>query len=177
MQTHPQPAPVFLAPVACAVVGSRHGSPYGVAQFTAALVAAGGTVRTGCAAGVDTAALVAVAQAGGTFATVRAPATHAPAGGHVQVMAQTGSPQALAIRTRLVVTHAQALAVFPPSGGALALGPGSLLALREGLRRALPMFVAGPTPPSIGDCWQPYTVAGVAGWYRPTPRPVMPALF
>ena len=177
MQTDPQPAP-FLRPAAVAVVGSRHGSPYGVAQFVTALVTVGGTVRTGCAAGVDTAALTAVAPAGGTFATVRVPATHAPAGGHVQVMAQARSPQGLAIRTRLVVAHAQALAVFPPAGGAAALGPGSLVALREALRRALPVFVAGPTPPSIGDCWQPYTVVGVPGWYRPTPRPnTMPALF
>ena len=157
-----------------AVVGSRQGSPFGVAQFVGGILAAGGVVATGCAAGVDTAALTAVAQAGQPFTTVRA-GVPVPAG-HVQVLAQAGSPQALAIRTRFVVSSALACAVFPPVGGTAALGPGSVLALRVALSLGLPIFYAGPTaPPAAG--FRRATVAGVAGWLRPSPRASIQALF
>ena len=53
-------APTFPLGGAVAVVGSRHGSPYRPDSFAAAVVAAGGSVVTGCARGVDHAAATAV---------------------------------------------------------------------------------------------------------------------
>lgn len=152
------PAPAFPLAGAVALVGSRHGSPYSVPQFAAAVVAAGGRVVTGCARGVDHTARTTAAQAG-------KPAT----------VYQAAGPQAyqLARRTVQVVHAAAAVAVFPPAPGALALGPGSRLALRTAQARALPVFVAGPTAPA-GPGWSLVRVAGVAGWLW---LPPMPALF
>lgn len=162
--------PLSAAPVA--VVGSRHGSPYGVAQFAAAVVQAGGHVLTGCASGVDRAAACAAAAAGARVTRVPALGawpTRAPASR--VVVAADHTPPALATRTRLVVQHAAAVAVFPPAGGAGALGPGSLLALRLAVRRGVPVFVAGPVAPA-GVGWSAAAVAGVAGWLR-LPAPTL----
>lgn len=146
-----------------AVVGSRRGSPFGPAQFAAAVIGAGGHVLTGCAAGVDRAAAEAAAAAGARV--VRVPALGdwggRPAASRV-VVAAGRYPTDLATRTSIVVQHARAVAVFPPSGD---LGPGSALALRLALGRTVPVFFAGPVaPPTPG--FTPATVAGCAGWVR-----------
>lgn len=138
----------FPLSVSIAIVGSRHGSPFGVSQFARAVATAGGQVVTGCARGVDSAAAAAAAAAGRPATIYRA---------------ASQSPAALATRTRLVVSAAAAVAVFPPAGGAAALGPGSALALRLALRRGVPVFVAGPSAPA-GAGWSAATVAGVSGW-------------
>ena len=152
--------PLHSAPVA--IVGSRHGSPYGVAAFAAAVIAAGGHVLTGCASGVDRAAARAAAAAGARVTRVPAlggwPAR--PVASRV-VVAADQSPAALATRTRCVVSAAAAVAVFPPAGGVL--GPGSALALRLALSRGVPVFVAGPVAPARSG-WAAATVAGVSGW-------------
>ena len=158
--------PLHAAPVA--IVGSRHGSPYGVAQFATAVIRAGGHVLTGCAAGVDRCAASAAAAAGARV--TRVPALGAwpsrPVASRV-VVAADQSPAALATRTRCVITAAAAVAVFPPAGGAL--GPGSALALRLALSRGVPVFVAGPLAPARSG-WAAATVAGVAGWlHLPAP--------
>ena len=59
------PAPAFPLAGVVAVVGSRHGSPYPVGQFAAAVVQAGGSVVTGCARGVDQVAARTAAAAAG----------------------------------------------------------------------------------------------------------------
>lgn len=166
----PATFPLAAAPVA--VVGSRHGSPFGVPQFAAAVVAAGGHVLTGCARGVDRAAACAAAAAGAPVTRVPALAAatwgQRPARSRV-VVAAGQYPSDLATRTRVVVQHAAAVAVFPPAGGAGLLGPGSLLALRLALSRGVPVFVAGPVAP-VGPGWAAATVAGVAGWlWLPAP--------
>lgn len=164
--------PLSAAPVA--VVGSRHGSPFGVPQFAAAVIQSGGHVLTGCASGVDRAAACAAAAAGARVTRVPALSGWAsrPVASRV-VVAADQSPAALATRTRLVVSAAAAVAVFPPAAGAGALGPGSLLALRVGLRRGVPVFVAGPVAPALGAGWAAATVAGVPGWLHLPP----PTLF
>lgn len=163
-------AAAFPLAAAVAVVGSRHGSPYPVAQFAAAVVQAGGQVVTGCARGVDTAAASAAARAGRPATIYRA---------------ASFTPQALATRTRHVITAAAAVAVFPPAGGQL--GPGSSLALSLALRRVwagVAVFVAGPIAPAPvlyqpPGQWVPAAVAGVPGWlWSPAPAPpAMPSLF
>ena len=141
---------VFAAPVA--VVGSRHGSPFGAGAFAAAVVAAGGSVVTGCAAGVDQEAAAAAAP------KVRVFRAEAPA------------PWALAKRTGQVINAARAVAIFPPASGDL--GPGSALALRLALGRNLPVFVAGPVRPA--PQFDPAHLGGVSGWLF---LPPMPTLF
>ena len=95
-----------------AFAGSRHGSPWAAGPVVRAVLSAGGSVRVGCARGVDSvvreAAPCAVVVAANAFA------------GPVRVQ--------LVQRTRAVVLGAQALAVFPPASGLL--GPGSSLAVR-----------------------------------------------
>lgn len=154
-----------------AVVGSRHGSPYRPGQLAGYVVRAGGQVVTGCARGVDSAA---AAAAGAAMQQV-----HASSSALHVIHAASRQPRDLATRTRQVVAAAVAVAVFPPAGGAAALGPGSLLALGLAQRSRLPVFVAGPTAPTTGSGWQPGTVAGVAGWlWFPAPAPApMPSLF
>ena len=178
------PVPAFPLAGVVAVVGSRHGSPYPVGQFAAAVVQAGGSVVTGCARGVDqVAARTAAAAAGVHPARLLPPAylalNHLP---RVLVCrAYDRSARALAQRTRRVVEFAQAVAVFPPAGQP---GPGSTLALSLALRRAcsgVAVFYAGPVPPPAvpyqpPGTWQPAAVAGVAGWLW-SPLPDMPPLF
>ena len=139
-----------------AVAGSRRGSPWSPAPVLALVRAAGGRVRVGDAAGVD--------------AAVRALCPDARV---LSARAFPGPPRAaLARRTRAVVLGpppADLLLVFPPAGGAPALGPGSSLALRLALEAGLPAWVAGePRPP--GALWRPLALAGVPGWVHP-PRP------
>lgn len=171
-------APAFPLTGVVAVVGSRHGSPYGVAQLAAAVVAAGGSVVTGCAGGVDQAA-AAGAGAGVLPLRLLPPAYLAlSAMPRVLVCRAAGrTPQALATRTRYVVQFAAAVAVFPPTPGAVALGAGSLLALRAAQARRLPVFVAGPAAPALGSGWSLVRVAGVSGWLWLPPACGMPDLF
>lgn len=150
-------APAFPLAAAVAVVGSRHGSPYPVAQFAAAVVQAGGQVVTGCARGVDSAAAAAAARAG------------RPATIH---LAASQLPRDLAARTRQVIHAAAAVAIFPPAG---TLGPGSALALRTAQARRVPVFFAGPAAPAAAG-WSPAVVGGVPGWCW-SPAPAMPSLF
>jgi len=139
-----------------AVAGSRRGSPWSPAPVLALVRAAGGRVRVGDAAGVD--------------AAVRALCPDARV---LSARAFPGPPRAaLARRTRAVVLGpppADLLLVFPPAGGAPALGPGSSLALRVALEAGLPAWVAGEPRPS-GALWRPLALAGVPGWVHP-PRP------
>lgn len=167
--TTPPARPFPLSRVA--IVGSRYGSPYRPGQLARYVVAAGGQVITGCASGVDSAA---AAAAGAAMQQV-----HASPSALRVIHAATRHPRDLAARTRQVVAAAAAVAVFPPAGGAAALGPGSLLALGLAQRQRVPVFVAGPVAPTTGTGWQPGIVAGVAGWlWFPAPAPApMPRLF
>lgn len=130
-----------------AVVGSRLGSPFGVAPFACAVAAAGGFVVTGCARGVD--AQVAAALAGVVSVPAAAPL---PASGHLRVLAASRAPVHLAQRTRRVISAACAVAIFPPSGQPL--GPGSALALRLAVSAGLPVFFAGPVLPGLFSGWR-----------------------
>ena len=128
-----------------AFAGSRHGSPFPVALVVRAILSSGGSVRVGCAAGVD-----AVVRSCCPSATV------------VRASSFSGPPRVpLAARTSAVVSGASALCVFPPAGGSL--GPGSSLAVREALRRDLPVWCAGPQP-SIPAPWLHLRLAGVPGF-------------
>lgn len=127
-----------------AVAGSRHGSPFPVAPVVRAVLAAGGSVRVGCASGAP--------------ATVRSCCLSAVV---LRASSFSGSPRArLAARTRAVVAGADVLVVLPPAGGTL--GPGSSLAVREALRRGLSVWCAGPRP-SVPAYWQPQSLAGAPG--------------
>lgn len=132
-----------------AVVGSRHGSPFGVSTVCYSLVGSGCSLVTGCAAGVDR--------------TVRA---SVPSARVISAMSfvRRGLPVtvALAARTRAVVQQSKAVCIFPPASGNL--GTGSSLALQTALVMGLPVWVAGPVAPTrLG--WQPLTIAGVSGWF------------
>jgi len=90
----------------------------------------------------------------------------------VRVDRFTGSYRArLVQRTRAVVLghkdlglpKADFLIVFPPEGGAPALGPGSSLALSVAAKAGIPVWVAGEPKPN-GHGWAPLELAGVAGW-------------
>lgn len=130
---------------AVAFAGSRYGSPFPVAPVVSAVLSAGGSVRVGCATGVD--------------AAVR---SRCPSAVVLRASSFSGPLRArLAARTRAVVAGASALCVFPPAGGAL--GPGSALAVREALRNGLPVWCAGPRH-SIGVFWSPLRLAGVPGF-------------
>lgn len=114
-----------------AFCGSRHGSPFPVSPVVAAVLSAGGSVRVGCASGVD--------------AAVR---SCCPSAVVLRVSSFPGPARArLAARTRAVVAGASALCVFPPAGGSL--GPGSSLAVREALRRGLPSGAPVRVPQSL----------------------------
>jgi hypothetical protein len=141
-----------------AFAGSRHGSPWAAGLVVRAVLSAGGSVRVGCARGVDSvvrdAAPCAVVLAASGFS------------GPMRV--------ALAARTRVVVSGAQALAVFPPLSGVL--GPGSSLAVRVAVAALLPVWVAGVVVPSgFGVVWVPCVVAGVPGFLHAPP--LQPSLF
>jgi hypothetical protein len=128
-----------------AFAGSRHGSPFPVAPVVSAVLSSGGSVRVGCASGVD--------------AAVR---KCCPLAVVVRASSFSGPPRArLAARTRVVVAEASALCVFPPAGGSL--GPGSSLALRCALSTGLPVWCAGPRP-SVSAFWSPLRLAGVPGF-------------
>ena len=143
------PCPFPLSGVV-AFAGSRFGSPWSVAPVVAAVLAAGGVVRVGCARGVDSAVRSAAADGSpGSLAVVSA--------------SSFGSGRrALAARTRSVVSGpgVRVLCLFPPASGVL--GPGSSLALSVALERGLPVWSAGPRP--VGAGWQPCALAGVPGW-------------
>jgi hypothetical protein len=110
-----------------------------------AVLSAGGSVRVGCAGGVD--------------AAVRA---CCPSAVVLRASSFPGPPRArLAARTRAVVSGASALCVFPPAGGFL--GPGSSLAIREAFARNLPVWCAGPRP-AVPALWSPLRLAGVPGF-------------
>jgi hypothetical protein len=134
--------------VCVAVVGSRHGSLFNVAQLCHCLTASGCSVVTGCANGVDK--------------TVR---LTLPSARVISAMSfvRRGLPvsAALAARTRAVVLASNAVCIFPPRSGSL--GAGSLLALQTALESNRPVWVAGATPPTPSG-WQPFTLAGVFGW-------------
>ncbi|WP_295814401.1 hypothetical protein [uncultured Deinococcus sp.] len=140
---------------AVAIVGSRHGSPYGVAAFAQFVICGGGQVITGCAPGVDHAAAAAAGAA--------MQAAHAHPASLQIVRAQGGQAWALARRTHDVVRRAVCVAIFPPAGGVL--GPGSALALRLAQARGLAVFVAGPHAPAPD--WQAFKVGSVSGWLWP----------
>ncbi|WP_234555278.1 hypothetical protein [Thermus caliditerrae] len=148
-----------------AFAGSRHGSPWPVAPVVRLVLASGGAVRVGDQRGVD--------------AAVRAAC---PSAVVVRASWFPGPPAAqLHQRTRAVVLGhpgmglppASALLVFPPAGGAPALGPGSSLALRLAVGAGLPVWVAGDPRPS-GPGWAPLSLAGVPGWVL---YPVQSTLF
>ena len=128
-----------------AFAGSRHGSPYPVVPVISAVLAAGGSVRVGCARGVDQ--------------SVR---TAAPTAAVISALQFSALPPraALARRTMTVVYHASALCLFPPASGVL--GPGSTVALNTALNLFLPIWCAGVAPTSSN--WQPHTLCGVSGW-------------
>jgi hypothetical protein len=132
-----------------AFAGSRHGSPFPVAPVVRVVLEAGGSIRVGCAHGVD-AAVRAVAPNAVTLEAKNFPGVAA-----VQ----------LAARTRAVVSGAQALALFPPASGVL--GPGSTLALECALNASLPVWVAGHRAPS--SAWSVCILAGVPGWFLGVP--------
>jgi NAD(P)H-hydrate repair Nnr-like enzyme with NAD(P)H-hydrate dehydratase domain len=139
------PSSPFPLGGAVAFCGSRHGSPFPVAPVVAAVLSASGSVRVGCAPGVD--------------AAVR---SCCPSAVVVRASSFPGPPRArLAARTRAVVAGASSLVVFPPAGGVL--GPGSSLAVREALRRGLPVWCAGSRP-SVSAPWSPLRLAGVPGF-------------
>ena len=136
-----------------AFAGSRHGTVFQVAPVVQAVLEAGGSVRVGCARGVD--------------AQVRSVAPNA-----VMLEAKNfpGIPALqLAARTRAVVSGAQALVLFPPGSGVL--GPGSSLALACALNASIPVWVAGHRAPSLA--WSGFYLAGVPGWFFGSP----PTLF
>ena len=132
-----------------AFAGSRHGSPFPVAPVVSAVLAAGGVVRVGCARGVD-AAVRAVAPSAVTLEAKNFPGVAA---------------NQLAARTRVVVSGAQALALFPPGSGVL--GPGSTLALECALKASIPVWVAGHCAPS--PAWSVLDLVGVPGWFLGVP--------
>lgn len=138
-----------------AFAGSRHGSPWPVAPVVSLVLASGGGVRVGDQRGVDRAVRLAC-----------------PSAVVVEASRFSGPPAArLHQRTRAVVLGhpalglppASALLVFPPVGGAPALGPGSSLALRLAVGAGLPVWVAGEPRPS-GPGWASLPLAGVPGW-------------
>ncbi len=156
---------VFPLSGVVAVAGSRYGSPWPVSPVVRLVVASGGVVRVGDQRGVD----AAVARA-------------CPGAQVVRASQFPGPPKArLAQRTRAVVLghralglpKASCLLVFPPEGGAPALGPGSSLALRLALEARLPVWVAGEPRPQ-GPGWVPLSLAGVPGWVL---HPVQSSLF
>jgi len=139
-----------------AFAGSRHGSPWPVAPVVDLVVASGGVVRVGDQRGVDRevqracpgAVVVRVDQFTGSYRARLVQRTRAVVLGH----------------PRLGLPRADFLVVFPPEGGAPALGPGSSLALSLALEAGIPVWVAGEPRPK-GPGWEPLELAGVSGWH------------
>lgn len=148
----PAPAPLPVGGVV-AFAGSRLGSPVSVVPFVAAVAVAGGSVRVGCARGVDQAVRLACPSA----AVVSAAASE---------FAGLSPAAALAARTRAVVSGAAALVVFAPASGVL--GAGSSLAVATARAAGLPVWVCSPVRPS-GAAWVARRWRGVSGWLLPSP--------
>lgn len=130
-----------------ALAGSRYGSPFSVPAVVAGVLTAGGSVRVGCARGVDQCVRSLVPSPSLVVVSVSEFA-------HLPVRA------ALATRTRAIVSGAQCLLAFPAASG---LGKGTNLAINTALELVLPVWVAGPNCP-VGIGWTPYTLFGVLGW-------------
>lgn len=139
-QTNPS---LFPLSAVVAFAGSRYGSAYPVAPVVAAVLAAGGSIRVGCAKGVDQA----VRQAD--------PTAHI-----IQAKTFGYGKYSFAKRTKVVVSQANALILYPPETNNLGLG--STLALNTALALNLPIWQAGPNPPA--NHWQPYTIAKQTGY-------------
>ena len=139
-QTNPS---LFPLSAVVAFAGSRYGSAYPVAPVVAAVLAAGGSIRVGCAKGVDQA----VRQADPTAQVIKAKTF-----GY--------GKYSFAKRTKAVVSQANALILFPPQTNQLGLG--STLALNTAVSLNVPIWQAGPTPPA--KHWQPYTIAKQQGY-------------
>ncbi len=131
-----------------AFAGSRHGSPFGVPVLVSGVLAAEGSVRVGCAQGVDACVRSLVPSSSLAVVSV-SDYSHLP----IRV--------ALASRTRAVVSGSQCLLAFPPVGGVLGKGTG--LAVNVALELSLPVWVAGPVCP-IGIGWKSLELFGIVGW-------------
>jgi len=139
-----------------AFAGSRHGSPYPVQPVVSAVLNSGGSIRVGCAAGVDHAVrLFAPSAVVLSVSSAR--------------FSQLPPASALAARTVAVVSGATALCIFPPASGIL--GRGSSLALSTALRLSIPIWLAGPVSP-LGANWSAHSIASVQGWLH-YPQPVL----
>ena len=131
-----------------AFAGSRYGSPFGVGSVVSGVLAAGGSVRVGCARGVDQCVR-------GFVPSSRLVVVSAAEFSHLPLHA------ALAVRTRAVVSGASCLLAFPCSSGVL--GKGTRLAVTTALELSLPVWVAGPVCP-FGIGWKSSELFGVLGW-------------
>jgi len=150
------PLASFPLATTVAFAGSRHGSPYPVQPVVAAVLNSGGSVRVGCAAGVDSA--VRLAAPGAVVLSASSVGfSHLP------------PVAALAARTVAVVSAATALCIFPPASGVL--GPGSSLALSTAFRLSIPIWLAGPVSPQ-GANWSAHSIASVQGWLH-YPQPTL----
>ena len=131
-----------------AFAGSRYGSPFSVGLVVSGVLAAGGSIRVGCARGVDSCVRNLV-----------------PASRLVVVSASEFSnlpvSAALAVRTRAVVSSSQCLLAFPSASGVLGKGTG--LAITTAIEFSLPVWVAGSICPN-GIGWKSYELFGVVGW-------------
>lgn len=145
-----------------AFAGSRHGSPWPVAPVVKLVVASGGTVRVGDQRGVD----AEVRRACPKAVVVRVDWFSGP---HYRARLARRTQAVVLGHPALGLGRASFLIVFPPEGGAPALGPGSSLAMRLALGAGIPVWVAGEPRPS-GPGWEPLELAGVPGWYRPKDR-------
>jgi hypothetical protein len=106
---------------------------------------AGGSIRVGCAKGVDQ-------KVASLDPNCRVISVHG--------YTQANYAAALALRTRGVVEEAKALILYPPA--TQTLGPGSYLALSIAIEHNLPVFCAGIQPSKAN--WQPFTLASIAGY-------------
>ena len=131
-----------------AFAGSRYGYPFGVGSVVSGVLAAGGSVRVGCARGVDQCVRDFVPSS-------RLVVISASEFSHLPLRA------ALAVRTRAVVSGASCLLAFPSVGGVLGKGTG--LAVSVAIELSLPVWVAGSVCP-IGFGWKSCELFGVAGW-------------
>ena len=123
--------------------GSRYGSPFGVARVLRGVLGAGGSVRVGCARGVD---LVVRENTPLDRVTVlkASDLKHLP------------FKAALAVRTKNMVSGSSCLLAFPSSSGVLGKGTG--LAVKTALDLGLPVWVAGPVKPTGKKLATPYTI-------------------
>ena len=110
-----------------AFAGSRYGSPFSVTVAVEAVLAAGGSIRVGCARGVDQCVRSLVPDS--SLVVISA-----------SELAHLPKRAALAVRTRAVVSGAQCLLAFPSANG---LGKGTNLAINTALEIVLPVWVAG----------------------------------